>query len=55
LPRTHAGDALTIRDSKEPEREGTFLIEKVNIGYSDSSGFSRKNTLSYKLRVTSSL
>lgn len=49
LPRTHAGDALEIRDSLEPDRAGKYLIEKVNIGYSDSSGFSRKNTLSYKI------
>ncbi|NDV93538.1 hypothetical protein D0T84_01225 [Dysgonomonas sp. 521] len=49
LPRTHAGDALEIRDSLEPDRAGKYLIEKVNINYSDSSGFSRKNTLSYKI------
>jgi len=49
LPRTHAGDALTLRDSLEPERAGKYLIEKVNISYNESSGFSRKNTLSYKI------
>lgn len=49
LPRTHAGDALEIRDSLEPDRAGKYLIEKVNISYNDSSGFSRKNTLSYKI------
>lgn len=49
LPRTHAGDALEIRDSLEPERAGKYLIEKVNITYDESSGFSRKNTLSYKI------
>lgn len=49
LPRTHAGDALEIRDSLEPDRAGKYLIEKVNISYTDSSGFSRKNTLSYKI------
>ncbi len=49
LPRTHAGDALEIRDSLEPDRAGKYLIEKVNVSYNDSSGFSRKNTLSYKI------
>ena len=49
LPRTHAGDTLELRDSLEPERAGRYLIEKVNISYSLSSGFSRKNTLSYKI------
>lgn len=49
LPRTHAGDALEIRDSLEPERAGKYLIEKVNITYDESSGYSRKNTLSYKI------
>ncbi|WP_165020136.1 hypothetical protein [Dysgonomonas sp. ZJ279] len=49
LPRTHAGDSLELRDSLEPERAGRYLIEKVNISYSSSSGFSRKNTLSYKV------
>ena len=48
-PRTHAGDTLEIRDSLEPERAGKYLIEKVNITYDDSSGYSRKNTLSYKI------
>ena len=49
LPRTHAGDTLELRDSLEPERAGRYLIEKVNISYNSSSGFSRKNTLSYKV------
>jgi hypothetical protein len=49
LPRTHAGDALEIRDSLEPERAGKYLIEKVNIIYDESAGYSRKNTLSYKI------
>ncbi len=49
LPRTHAGDSLELRDSLEPSRAGRYLIEKVNISYSSSSGFSRKNTLSYKV------
>lgn len=49
LPRTHAGDALVIDDQTEPDRAGKYLIEKVVITYDESSGFSRKNELSYKL------
>lgn len=49
LPRTHAGDALVIDDQAEPDRAGKYLIEKVVITYDESSGFSRKNELSYKL------
>ena len=48
-PRTHAGDALKLIDRDEPERAGTYLIEKVDITYNDSDGFQRKNTLSYKV------
>ena len=48
-PRTHAGDALNIKDEFEPEREGKYMIEKVDITYNESSGFSRQNTLSFKL------
>ena len=48
-PRTHAGDALIIKDRFEPEREGKYLIEKVNITYNESGGYSRQNTLSFKL------
>lgn len=47
VPRTHAGDALIIKDNEEPDRAGKYLIEKVLINYSASKGFSRKNTLSY--------
>lgn len=49
LPLTHAGDSLDIRDALEPERAGRYLIEKVNITFNDSSGYSRKNTLSFKV------
>jgi hypothetical protein len=50
LPRTHAGDSLRIQDDQEPERAGKYLIEKVAINYDSSNGFSRQNTLSYKLK-----
>lgn len=49
VPHTHAGDALKIEDKVEKEREGKYLIEKVDITYDESGGFSRKNTLSYKI------
>ncbi len=49
IPRTHAGDALAIKDVDEPEREGKFLIERVDITYDDNSGITRKNSLSFKL------
>ena len=49
VPRTHSGDALLIRDKYEPEREGTYLIEKVDITYNEGEGYQRVNTLSYKI------
>lgn len=49
IPRTHAGDLLNIEDDQEPDRAGKYMIEKVEIRYDESSGFSRKNTLSYKV------
>jgi phage protein D len=52
VPRTHAGDALTVRDVLEADnryRDGKYLIERVGISYNESSGFSRQNTLSYKI------
>jgi hypothetical protein len=49
LPRTHAGDALVIEDKVELDRNGKYLIEKVEITYNESSGFTRKNTLSYRI------
>ena len=49
LPRTHAGDALVIDDQTEPDRAGKYLIEKVVVTYDEGSGFSRKNTLSYRI------
>jgi hypothetical protein len=54
-PRTHAGDALAVIDELEPDRryrDGKYLIEKVDIAYNESSGFSRQNTLSYKIENT---
>ncbi|WP_367867897.1 hypothetical protein [Pedobacter sp. WC2423] len=48
FPLTHAGDSLVIKDSREPYREGTYLIEKVTKTY-NSSGISRKNELAFKI------
>ena len=48
-PRTHAGDALVIKDSNEPERGGKYLIEKVEITYDSGTGFARQNALGYKI------
>ena len=47
-PLTRCGDCLTLIDEQNPEREGTYMIETVEISY-DDNGFSRKNTLSYKV------
>ena len=47
LPRTHAGDILAIEDKMDADRNGRYLVEKVEATYNESSGFSRKNTLSY--------
>lgn len=49
LPRTHAGDALVIDDKLEKDRSGKYLIEKVVIAYNESNGYSRENTLSYRI------
>ncbi len=48
-PLVHAGDTLKITDKQEPEREGSYLVEKTVIRYGIKSGFERENTLSYKL------
>lgn len=47
-PLTRCGDCLKLIDQQNPEREGTYMIETVEISY-DENGFSRKNTLSYKV------
>jgi hypothetical protein len=49
LPRTHAGGSLTITDNLYPQRGGTYLIEKVEINYDNSSGWQRQNTLAYEV------
>lgn len=48
IPRTHAGDSITIVNPSYPERQGRFLIEKVNIIYNESK-ILRENFITYKL------
>jgi hypothetical protein len=49
VPQTHAGDALIIEDKVEKDRSGKYMIEGVVVTYDEQSGYSRKNTLSYKI------
>lgn len=50
VPRTHAGDTLTLVDAENPEREGNYLVEKVKMKYSaDNAMYERVNTLSFKI------
>ncbi len=46
--KTKAGDSLTINDSKDTGKNGTYLIESVNIKW-ENSLFWRENSLSYKI------
>ena len=48
-PHTHAGDTLKVIDSREPDREGKYLIEKSIITYSLTEGYQRENTLSFRV------
>ena len=47
-PISKAGDAVQIIDSKEPDREGSYLIEKVIIRYGKTY-LERINSIKYKL------
>lgn len=47
-PRTKAGDSLQIIDVAKPEREGTYLIEKVVVKYEEAH-IERENFISYKV------
>ncbi|MBE9468972.1 MAG: hypothetical protein IMY72_11735 [Bacteroidetes bacterium] len=49
MPRTHAGDTLSIIDEDQADREGDYLIEKTIIRYGLTIGFERINTLSFKV------
>lgn len=48
LPLTRPADALELIDFEYPERNGTNLIEKVTVKYSEN-GIERENTISYKI------
>lgn len=48
LPRTHAGDSLEIIDDLNPEKQGSYLIEKMIADY-NSAGITRTNQLAYKI------
>ena len=47
-PRICAGDTLKIVDAKEPERDGSYLVEEVNINYGNAY-YERICRLSYKI------
>lgn len=47
-PRTNAGDNLQIINKAKPERQGTYLIEKVKLTYEESK-ITRENFISYKV------
>jgi hypothetical protein len=47
-PRTKAGDSLQIINTAKPEREGTYLIEKVVVRYEEAH-IERENFISYKV------
>ena len=49
LPRTHAGDAAELTNGYEPEKDGAYLIEHVEIGFNEQEGYYRDNYLSYKI------
>ena len=48
-PRTQAGEAVNITDSKYSERNGRYLIEGVSIKFDASNGFLRENKLGLKI------
>lgn len=49
IPRTHAGDSLHYKNDLQPEKEGTYLIDKLSIDYNEGNGYSRENHLAYKI------
>lgn len=48
-PRTHAGDSIAYENDFEPDKNGTYLLERVTIDYNEQGGYSRRNYLSYKI------
>lgn len=49
LPRAHAGDSVELQNRYEPEKDGAYLVERMNIGFNGHEGFYRDNFLSYKI------
>ena len=49
MPFTQAGDSLTLINNDYPSRSGTYLIDKVEVKYSESDGYSRTNHISSKV------
>ena len=52
IPRTKAGDSAKITDPNYPDkhRDGLFYISSVVIDISESEGFQRKNTITFKIK-----
>lgn len=48
VPRCNAGDSVTLEDPNQPERNGTYLVEKVEKDYDDPR-INRTIHLSYKI------
>jgi len=48
VPVTRAGDTLTIIDKKHPQRDGTYMIEQVELAF-EPCHIERVNTLSFKI------
>ncbi len=47
-PRTHAGDSLTIIDKLRPERNGTYLIERMSLKF-DNAYIERENFITFRV------
>lgn len=48
-PFVVAGDTIKIIDNNEPDREGSYLVEKTIVKYDLKAGFERESTLSFKI------
>lgn len=48
VPRTKAGDTLSLQSDQYKEKEGRYVIEAVRISY-DENGITRENELAFKI------
>lgn len=48
VPATHAGDTIELQDALNPEKNGVYVTDKVNISYGPD-GFSRECQLAHKI------